>query len=1264
MLNKLAIMFMLLIYLPGTISAKEEEIQSSAAPNRINVQDKNIFSIKMTPYDFTGWLIRKATPKENSLSGYFLYKGNRTAICRKDISIPKDGRYYVWVHYCYDYESSMKHFNASRNVKDFYLCLNDEKFIINRDIGKIGWQLVPVLLEKGNLALELEKIGLDPYFDMLIITNDGKFVPTGVATKKINASPSSNKMPVLIPYTSSRPVIDGELTSGEWSKALKLDGFKKLGGNEAAPEDECTVIKLMYDEKNIYISSICYFNGDIYTESKERDDFCGDDSVEIFLDTKNSLKEYFHLIINSAGAVYDELRSTVNSANKSWNALCRVAVKKEKNKWTCELELPLSEIIELPEKTYEDKLVWKINFARNHVITGKDKFNVKKLYTLASVPAFELLNPNHFRDAEFSPFPKEIFIKLLANRVRNNINILKNELTNDNVNKKKIEELETQSNTLLKIEDWKEFCLKCSIIDKNINNSLNSTYIVYYGDNIFNSSYNLIPNPGFEFGTIDNSGYVLPANWQTVNSEKAAVCLTKDEKNNGKRSLLIKHSPDKSIIKALVKPCIDYTLPYSLKCKVKCANVTGNNYIEILWHGWDREKEGQTKIIGSSKGENIFGEYDWKEYGINAMPPVGTAMAEFVIHSENNTGSIYIDEMEFDGFGSEKTQICQNQRGYHPAGLKQVVIWEKGDKMLNAFSIIKADTGETVYKGGLKHGGTKWGRNFFYADFSDFQDEGKYILKIFTLDNKEALSCKFSVSKSLYLDALHDACKSFYFIRQGFDVPGWHRKDYLDDAAVYDAKTKTIIKHMDLSGGWRDAGDCSKQPQELLSIDALSEVYLKLMPSWKDYNEKYPDVLSDAWWATQRLVRKCHTGNGLFIGQSVLPNKYIGKGYGWWGKSPDQCTDNIPETADDRFTYAWTHVNGRDIMTYNADGEFGRIGSYTCGLLKFAYAMRKVDPTVSKEVYEVGKLNYQRRKEAYKSRGGDAKINLSDVDQQQLCDLNELIMSSIYLYKITQDKKYKEYAESKIDFLLDYFLKNKNLHEMLLNRKVASRWHRWLVNAYDQFMFLTGFLDYIKYCPEEVDRTDKLKKFLKNFCDSYIIPLTLYSPFNNVAGFDVPVINSRSKTEKKNGIKNFPTLQGMNSYLCFWSNILARTGIVLNEISYIHLAEKQVQWVLGRNPRGVCMQLGTGRKFAGSWTGLSFCKGHEDGVVPGAVIRGLGKSYYEDTPDDFPTMYIASDPGGVALPNVCEVYQCDTNQLILACLALFEAYSMMPQNLM
>src|SRR5258705_13430086 len=57
---------------------------------------------------------------------------------------------------------------------------------------------------------------------------------------------------------SEAPTIDGDLSDPAWAKAAILDDFRQMDPNAGEPATERTVVRILYDENNLYFSVYWY----------------------------------------------------------------------------------------------------------------------------------------------------------------------------------------------------------------------------------------------------------------------------------------------------------------------------------------------------------------------------------------------------------------------------------------------------------------------------------------------------------------------------------------------------------------------------------------------------------------------------------------------------------------------------------------------------------------------------------------------------------------------------------------------------------------------------------------------------------------------------------------------------------------------------------------------------------------------------------------------------------------------------------------------
>jgi len=128
-------------------------------------------------------------------------------------------------------------------------------------------------------------------------------------------------------YTDTAPRIDGNLSDPAWKKGVvsKLTGL----GKTSIKND--TEMIALYDTENLYVAFKCYEkNMDklkcVWNSDEAHDlPLWEDDCVEILLNPLSGGNSYGHIIINSAGRVYDAF----SQKGISWESEAKCAVAKQ-----------------------------------------------------------------------------------------------------------------------------------------------------------------------------------------------------------------------------------------------------------------------------------------------------------------------------------------------------------------------------------------------------------------------------------------------------------------------------------------------------------------------------------------------------------------------------------------------------------------------------------------------------------------------------------------------------------------------------------------------------------------------------------------------------------------------------------------------------------------------------------------------------------------------------------------------------------------------
>src|SRR2546426_5306801 len=140
--------------------------------------------------------------------------------------------------------------------------------------------------------------------------------------------------------------IDGLLDEPAWSLAQPATDFLQQQPTEGAPASERTEVRVLFDDKNIYLGIRAFDSGAGQINARElvRDaNFSNDDKVEILLDTYHDRRNAFRFAVNPLGTQQDALITDEGrDINVSWNGSWISAGRIDAKGYTVEIEIPLT----------------------------------------------------------------------------------------------------------------------------------------------------------------------------------------------------------------------------------------------------------------------------------------------------------------------------------------------------------------------------------------------------------------------------------------------------------------------------------------------------------------------------------------------------------------------------------------------------------------------------------------------------------------------------------------------------------------------------------------------------------------------------------------------------------------------------------------------------------------------------------------------------------------------------------------------------------
>ena len=203
---------------------------------------------------------------------------------------------------------------------------------------------------------------------------------------------------------SEPPTIDGLLDERGWAQATPIGDFVQSEPTEGQPATERTDVRLLYDNKMLYIGVVC-FDSDpsriVATDSRRDSSLSGQDSFELILDTYHDRQNGFIFGTTPVGLQYDAqvrnegetLRGGPPSGlgggntggagagvNTNWDASWEVKTRVTDTGWTAEFAIPLRSLRYGPSPQ-----LWGVNFVRTIERKRESVYwsPVSRIYTLA-----------------------------------------------------------------------------------------------------------------------------------------------------------------------------------------------------------------------------------------------------------------------------------------------------------------------------------------------------------------------------------------------------------------------------------------------------------------------------------------------------------------------------------------------------------------------------------------------------------------------------------------------------------------------------------------------------------------------------------------------------------------------------------------------------------------------------------------------------------------------------------------------------------------
>lgn len=161
--------------------------------------------------------------------------------------------------------------------------------------------------------------------------------------------------------------IDGKLDETAWRQAEPVSGFYQFRPLPGEPSNELTEVRVLYDDRNLYIGMRMYADSDDITARLGRKDDEGlkTDWAIVMIDADLDRRNAFRFYLNPMGGRKDGLVIRDNQFDPNWSGVWEGASHIDDEGWTAEFRIPFSQL-NISASEVEETLMG-INFGRENV---------------------------------------------------------------------------------------------------------------------------------------------------------------------------------------------------------------------------------------------------------------------------------------------------------------------------------------------------------------------------------------------------------------------------------------------------------------------------------------------------------------------------------------------------------------------------------------------------------------------------------------------------------------------------------------------------------------------------------------------------------------------------------------------------------------------------------------------------------------------------------------------------------------------------------
>ncbi len=569
----------------------------------------------------------------------------------------------------------------------------------------------------------------------------------------------------------------------------------------------------------------------------------------------------------------------------------------------------------------------------------------------------------------------------------------------------------------------------------------------------------------------------------------------------------------------------------------------------------------------------------------------------------SDTVTFYIDHLElqrvetdhYEGWDVAPGRIAYSHTGYPTGALKTAI---SSDLSLSEFELIDRNTGEAVLRRSTRAAETPLGR-YRLLDFSDVRRPGTYLLRAGGLT-----TVPFRIGSDVWMDTVWKSINYFFCQRCGFAVPGIHGVCHRDWLGIHGGK-KIVI-----NGGWHDAGDvCQGLANSSEAVYAMLSLAERLR-SRGEHLALARRLMGEARWGLDYLLKN-NFGDGFRI---------------LWA-THDFWTNGIIGDIDD------VTAEARNDPWHN----FLVASSETIAYRLF----RESDPHFARYCLETARHDWMHAVEGMQ-RQTDGDSSFYSAGESMLDRASAGVVASIELLRATGEARFADTAVKlartilefqqqdyfeELDIPLAGFFWDSPDHKHILHKHHLSQMQAPILGLVGLCEMLPDHPDWIRWYSGVVLYSE-YQKTVAAYTQPYgMLPESLYrddeylrlpeEPLPQALGY-AQATREDFREQVLNGVRvgprfylrRFPVWfnrRGNHGTILPQTKALAVAGHLRNDLDAVNLAEKQLEWIVGRNPFAQSTMTGEGYDFVPHYSALS-------GDIVGSLPVGIETLRNRDLP--------------------------------------------------